>query len=144
MEQTQEVYKFNHQMSVQIRFSDIDMLGHVNNAVYMNYFDMAKTKYFQAVHDAEDWSRLDVVVANVSVDFLHPVFFNEDIIVKTKITRLGNKSFNMIQQIEMAASGEIKTVSRSVMVGFDIPTSSSKPLTERWKEQVRKFEGGLD
>ena len=144
MEQTQEVYNFNHQMSVQIRFSDIDMLGHVNNAVYMNYFDMAKTKYFQAVHNAEDWSRLDVVVANVSVDFLHPVFFNEDIIVKTKITRLGNKSFNMIQQIEMAASGEVKTVCRSVMVGFDIPTSSSKPLTERWKEQVRKFEGGLD
>ena len=144
MEQTQEAYNFNHQMLVQIRFSDIDMLGHVNNAVYMNYFDMAKTKYFQAVHNAEDWSRLDVVVASVNVDFLHPVFFNEDIIVKTKITRLGNKSFNMIQHIELADSGEVKTISRSVMVGFDMTTNSSKPLTECWKKQVREFEGDLD
>ena len=144
MKQTQEEnYNFKHQMSVQIRFSDIDMLGHVNNAVYMNYFDMAKTKYFQAVHNAKDWSRMDVVVANVSVDFLSPVFFNEIIIVKTKITRLGNKSFDMIQQIELADSGEVKTISRSVMVGFDISTNSSKPLTECWKEQVREFEGDI-
>ena len=131
-------------MLVQIRFSDIDVLGHVNNAVYMNYFDMAKTKYFQAVHNAKDWSRLDVVVANVNVDFLSPVFFNEDIIVKTKITRLGNKSFDMIQQIELADSGEVRTISRSVMVGFDTSTNLSKPLTECWKEQVREFEADID
>ena len=144
MKETQEeTYHFNHQMSVQIRFSDIDMLGHVNNAVYMNYFDMAKTKYFQAVYNAREWSRLDVVVANVNVDFRSPVFFNENIIVKTKITRLGNKSFNMIQQIELADSGEIKTVSHSVMVGFDVATNSSKPLSECWKEQVREFEGDI-
>lgn len=144
MEQEQKTYKFKHEMSVQIRFSDIDMLGHVNNAVYMNYFDMAKTKYFQAVHNAQDWSRLDVVVANVNVDFLHPVFFNDDIIVKTKITRLGNKSFNMVQQIELVDSGEVKTVCHSVVVGFDVSTNSAKSLTECWKQQVREFEGDVD
>ncbi|MCD7971604.1 MAG: acyl-CoA thioesterase [Candidatus Azobacteroides sp.] len=142
MEQEKDNYQFNHQMSVQIRFSDIDLLGHVNNAVYMNYFNMAKTKYFEAVNaDAVDWSRLDVVVANVNVNFLKPVFFSDSILVKTKVTRLGNKSFDMIQQIELADTGEIKTICRSVMVGFDIPTNSAKKITDSWKEKIRKFEG---
>ena len=142
MEHKDDTYKFNHQMPVQIRFSDIDLLGHVNNAVYMNYLDMAKTKYFEAVSgNAVDWTRLDVVVANVNVDFLHPVFFHEDIVIKTKVIHLGNKSMTLIQQIELAGSGEIKTICRSVMVGFDIATSTSKQLSEQWKEKIRLFEG---
>lgn len=135
-------YNFKHHMPIQIRFSDIDLLGHVNNAVYMNYFDMAKTRYFEAVKgDTMDWSRSDVVVANVNINFYVPVFFNDEVVVKTKVVRLGNKSMDMVQQIEDVNTGSVKTICHTVMVGFDVPTSTSKPLSDKWKENLRKFEG---
>ena len=135
-------YIFKHEMPVQIRFSDIDILGHVNNAVYLNYFDMAKARYFEAVHQSTaDWGRYDVVVANVNIDFFSPVFLQDNIVIKTKVIRMGVKSFDMVQQLEDVQTGTIKTMSRSVVVGFDVPTNSSKALSEEWKERIRSFEG---
>ena len=39
-------FTWQHQMPAQLRFSDVDSFGHVNNAVYFSLFDMCKTKYF--------------------------------------------------------------------------------------------------
>ncbi len=144
MEAEKIEYVFNHQMPIQVRFSDIDILGHVNNAIYMNYFDLAKTKYFEAVKgDLMDWSRSDVVVANVNVNFFHPVFLNDEIVIKTKVIHLGNKSLNMIQQLVEINTDIVKTVCTTVMVGFDVPTNKSKPLSDKWKESICRFEKGI-
>ena len=40
---------FHHSIPVQIRFNDIDMLGHVNNTVYFSFFDLGKARYFEEV-----------------------------------------------------------------------------------------------
>lgn len=137
-------YTFKHKIPVQIRFSDIDLLGHVNNAVYLNYFDMAKTKYFETVNGSvADWSRSDVVVANVNIDFFSPIFLNDEIVVKTKVIRTGIKSLDMIQQIEEVRTGAIKTLCRTVMVGFDVPSNKSKPISEEWKKRIGNFEGEM-
>ena len=45
----EEEIKFNHSMPAQIRFSDVDQFGHVNNSVYFSLYDLAKTTYFQDV-----------------------------------------------------------------------------------------------
>lgn len=37
---------YRHHQPIQLRFNDIDMLGHVNNTLYFEYMDMAKTRYF--------------------------------------------------------------------------------------------------
>ena len=39
-------YPFKRKTQVQLRFNDIDALGHVNNSVYFQFFDLAKTEYF--------------------------------------------------------------------------------------------------
>ena len=45
----EEEVKFNHFMPAQIRFSDVDQFGHVNNSVYFSLYDLAKTTYFKDV-----------------------------------------------------------------------------------------------
>ena len=51
-----EDIKFRHTMPVQIRFSDVDQFGHMNNSVYFSLYDLAKTTYIKDVLGSADWS----------------------------------------------------------------------------------------
>ncbi len=90
--------EFNHQEIIQIRFNDIDVLGHVNNAVQITYFDFGKVKYFEALkNQVIDWSGSELVMVNFNVDFMEPIFISNKIAVKTKVYEIGNKSLKLIQ-----------------------------------------------
>ena len=79
----EEDIKFNHFMPAQIRFSDVDQFGHVNNSVYFSLYDLAKTTYFQDVLGMSEWGDVVVVVANINANFLMPVFFSDGIEIET-------------------------------------------------------------
>lgn len=53
----EEEIKFRHTMPVQIRFSDVDQFGHVNNSVYFSLYDLAKTTYIKDVLGSADWNK---------------------------------------------------------------------------------------
>ena len=86
----EEGIKFNHSMSAQIRFSDVDQFGHVNNSVYFSLYDLAKTTYFKDVLGMEDWGDVVVVVANINANFLMPVFFSDGIEIETATVQSRN------------------------------------------------------
>ena len=66
---------FRHTLPLQLRFNDIDLLGHVNNSVYFSFYDLGKARYFETVKAQNiDWKKADVVVANVNADFLSPIY----------------------------------------------------------------------
>ena len=52
----EEDFKFKHVMPAQIRFSDVDQFGHVNNSVYFSLYDLAKTTYIKEALGDIDWS----------------------------------------------------------------------------------------
>ena len=135
-------YPFHHVMPMQIRFNDLDMLGHVNNAIYFQYFDLGKMGYLKAVRGAQiDWKTVDIVVANISCDFLAPVFYNEELEVRTQVDRILKKSFPMLQQVVNSVTGEVKCACTTIMVNFDIKLGKSKPLSDYWIDALTKFEG---
>jgi acyl-CoA thioester hydrolase len=133
--------EFNHQEVIQIRFNDIDVLGHVNNAVQITYFDFGKVKYFQTLKSQViDWSGSDLVMVNFNVDFLEPIFLSNHIVVKTKVYEIGNKSLKLVQIIKDYETGHIKSVCRAVMCGFNPKTNTSLPISEEWRELINRFE----
>lgn len=135
-------HSFNHELSLQLRFNDIDSLGHVNNSVYFNFFDLGKVRYFEEVRNENiDWRKADIVVANINANFLAPVFLNEPIAVQTTVTEIGNKSFQVLQQIINASTRQVKCVCATVMVGFDIKTNTAKEISAEWKEAICRYEG---
>ena len=83
---------FRHSITVQLRFNDFDMLGHLNNSMYFSYFDIGKAEYFNTIrHGKHHWGRVDVVIANVNCDFIAPIYFTERIVVKTQIAYFHDK-----------------------------------------------------
>ncbi len=141
MEQKMQFPTFHHSYPLQLRFNDIDALGHVNNSVYFTFYDLGKSRYFEAVKDMSiDWRKADVVIANVNADFLSPIYSREQIAVETCCTEIGNRSFRLMQRIINTDTGEIKGVCRTIMVGFDVENGVSAPISDEWKEAICRFE----
>lgn len=133
--------EFNHSEKIQMRFNDIDVLGHVNNAVQITYFDFGKVKYFEALKDQIiDWSGADLVMVHFEVDFIEPIFRENSIVVKTKVYEIGNKSIKLIQILQDKISGRVKSVCKSVMCGFDTKTNKGLVISDEWRELIQKFE----
>lgn len=141
MEHNIQFPEFRHSYPLQIRFNDIDTLGHVNNSIYFTFYDLGKSRYFEAVKNCSiDWRRADVVIANINADFLSPIYPDEKISVETCTLEIGNRSFTLLQRLINMQTGEIKGICRTVMVGFDITAGISAPVSDEWKEAICRFE----
>ncbi|MCM1021286.1 MAG: acyl-CoA thioesterase [Muribaculum sp.] len=135
-------FPYRHMVDVQMRFNDTDMLGHVNNNAYLSYFDLGKTGYFNAVAaDDVDWRHVNIVVANINVDFYAPTFLNEPVVVLTRVVAIGVKSLTMEQRLVDRETGQVKCMARSIMAGFNLETNQSQPIADHWIEKITHFEG---
>lgn len=142
MEDLENIH-FNHSVDIQIRFNDIDQLGHVNNASQISFLDYGKVRYFEAMNDGiVDWKDAQFVIVNINVSYVDQIFMNDNIEVRTKITEIGNKSIKLLQLIVDKDKGNIKTICHGVMCAFDMATQQSVLVSQKWRDKINKFELG--
>ena len=134
--------KFNHTTPIQLRFNDFDALGHVNNSVYFSFYDLGKTTYFDEVMpDVSASKEVGVVIGNIQVSFLLPVYPGENVAVETAVVEIGNKSFKLLQQLIDLDTNEVKCVCHTVMVCFDAKTKTTRAISDEWRKAMAEFEG---
>ena len=138
MEETQE---FKHIMPVQIRFNDMDKFGHVNNTVYFQFYDTAKTDYVFQVCPNVDWEKEAIIVVHIDSDFVAQITGQPHIAVRTRVSKIGNKSFHLEQEVFDLDNGELKSRCTSVMVGYNLVTRETMPIPEKWVESICRYEG---
>ncbi|MDO5571089.1 MAG: thioesterase family protein [Bacteroidales bacterium] len=132
---------FKNRLPIQLRFNDIDVIGHVNNSVYFNFFDLGKTAYFDEVMGKHvDWANADMVIRHIEADFQAPTFYRDNIEVDSAVVKIGVKSFTMEQRIVDRDNGAVKCVCTTVMVGFNPQTNQSQEIAAEWKDAIRKYE----
>ncbi len=133
--------EFKYSLPVQIRFNDIDPLGHINNNVYFSFFDLGKIDYWEKMQARSlDWTEGSVVLANVNVDYFSPIYYKESIVVESKIIELGNKSGVFLQQIRNVKTNEIKCRCRSVFVAYNTALQTSMAIPDKWREVIAEIE----
>lgn len=133
-------HTFQHQMPAQLRFSDVDSFGHVNNSVYFSLFDMCKTKYFLDVVGDDVFQQMAIVVAHVSANFLAPIFYPDEIVIQTSVIRLGNKSFTLYQRALNIRTQDIKCECQTIMVAFDHKQNKSISLPQKIRQKIADYE----
>lgn len=127
--------------SVQIRFNDIDILGHLNNVVYFSLFDTAKAEYLQkAMQGNMDWRRVETVIANIDCAFRASAYYGEPIDIYTRCTRMGQRSFTLEQVMVNASTMEVKAVCSTVMVSFDPDTGTTVDISARARRAIESLE----
>lgn len=131
---------FKNIIPIQVRFSDVDMMGHVSNTVYQNYYDSGKMNYFLEVIPDMDFVNIGVVGASVKIDYYKPIYMNTRILVKTRVAMIGNKSITMEHLLINEDTGDIMSSSSIVLVCYCIKERLSIPLPEHWKENILKYD----
>ncbi|MGM0377530.1 MAG: acyl-CoA thioesterase [Bacteroidota bacterium] len=130
-------------MNIQMRFSDVDGFGHVNNGVYSDYYDLGRMYYMR---DVLGWlpgntKRDDqLVVVSTKTDFIGQIFLGQSVQVLTRIYELGNKSLKMVQWLIEEDSDAPLSVCESVMAGFRRSEGVSFVLPDEWREAIKNFE----
>lgn len=131
---------FKHATPVQLRFNDIDILGHVNNNAQMALFDVGKTEFYNVLRGRlEDWSKVEAVIVNINCTFMRQIHFPDPMEVRTRVKSVGEKSFVLQQILRNTETGEICTFSESVMVSVDMETLSSRPISDNILQELKKF-----
>jgi acyl-CoA thioester hydrolase len=139
---------FGHAVDVAVRFADTDAMGHVNNAVYLTYCEMARIRYWTDVtgepvaagHEGAE----SLILAEARITYRAPVFHTEVVTIETRATTLGRSSFTLEHRLTAAAVGEaprLVAISDSVMVRYDYATGRPSPLSDDIVAAVEAFEG---
>lgn len=136
-----EDIQFKHTVPLQIRFNDVDKFGHVNNAVYLTFYDLGKTDYIGSICPNVDWERDAIVIVHLEVDFVSQIFGTDQIAVQTAVTSIGTKSFDLLQRVIDTQTGTVKCICKSTMVTYDLTEHTTKPLSEEWVNAICEYEG---
>lgn len=133
---------FRHSIPVQMRFNDADVLGHINNSVYFSYYDLGKTAYFTAIRKTGiDWSRPDLVAANINCNFYSPMYFGEPVSVVTRVEWIHEKSFKLHQRLINVVTKEIKSECETIMVAYDSGNRTATAIPMKLVKLICEYEG---
>lgn len=118
-----------------IRFADIDMMGHVNNSVYLTYFEQARMKFMLDITPQPwSWIHQGIVVARNEINYRKPVFLGDNLSVEVEAIELGTSSFTLLHTI--FREDEICSDCKSVMVCFDYEKGTKIEMPEIWRNAL--------
>lgn len=123
---------------IQIRFGDTDMLGHINNAAYVQYLEVARMQLVQEALKSGVPS-FNFVLAHISLDFKREIKLGKKVTIESLITRIGNSSFEMAYSV--LADGVVCATAKSVQVGIDPVQMTAAPLPEPVRQFLQGFMG---
>ena len=131
--------RFRYVHRLQVRFGDLDALGHVNHAAYLTYVEQARTMYAREVLGVDVPDALRFVIATLRCDFLAPLAFADVVDVGWRLTRLGRSSGHY--EFELAAAGRVVGRGDTVIVWADPRAGRSIPLPEELRRRAAEFDG---
>lgn len=130
---------FRYVHRLQVRFRDLDCLGHVNHAAYLAYVEQARTLYFHeltgiAIPDGLRW-----VIRALSVEYMAPLGFGEVVDTGWRLARLGRSSADY--RFELAAGGRVVAEGSGVLVYADPRAGRSEPIPDEYRAIIAAYEG---
>lgn len=129
-------------LPIRPRFCDTDMLGHVNNAVYLEYFEAGRMEYWIEFTGNPSLESMPFILARAEVDFLAEAKAGEHLQLGVRIGKLGTKSFVLEYELVRAEGGEPVARGISIQVMFDYDSRTTQPISEELRQQLDDFEGG--
>lgn len=126
----------------EVRFRDLDALGHVNNAVYLTYFEHARVGYFRHLglvpQAVTGWS---FILAEARCTYRSPARLGERLRIATGVTEMGRSSFRMGYCITHAGDGRLIATGDTVLVAYDYQAQRPVPVPGAARHLIAQWEG---
>jgi len=133
---------FKFSVMVPVRFSDMDSLGHANNAVYLSYFEESRVHYFRQLFDLpiNDSTKLGFIVLEIRCTYKTPAYYGETLKVFSKISWMKNKSMEMQYLAIGAEDGRVAAEGSSILVAYDYANKCTIEIPEDVRSKISVFE----
>ncbi len=129
--------EFDGEIDVQTRIRDLDGMGHVNNAVYLTYLELARDEYVKQVV-GESLGDIGAALVNLDIDFLAQIASGDEVSVGVRVDELGTSSMEFTYEVR--ANGEPAAQAETTVVAFDREAEQAKPIPDHWREAIADFE----
>lgn len=138
MSSTHHTFQFS--TSIDIRFADMDAFGHVNNAIYLTYFEHARAQYWKEIIQW-DWKTLGIILARAEVDYVKQLTIRDHVKVYVRTSRVGNTSFDVqYELVSVRQDGEEVLVAKGLTtcVAFNYQTQKPAPIPEPQRSAMHR------
>ena len=122
---------------VEIRFKDIDGLGHVNNAVYLTFLENARMRFFTEEGGSTSERDFPFILAHAAIDYKAPLRMGANPLVKMWTARIGGKSWDFDYEIKDARTSIVYATGKTVQVAYDYKLEKSDMLEGPLKDLVK-------
>ena len=133
-------FRFN--ALVEVRFRDLDALGHVNNAVYLTYFEIARTHYWKNLFGlpraAQNWG---FVMVRTECNYRSPAILGETIKISARILSIKNSSFSFEYRLVENQTGRLIAEGLSIQVCYNQKTGKTIYVPKEIRKKIHNFEG---
>ncbi len=125
-------------IEIQIRFRDTDGMGHVNNAAFLSYCEVARLEWYREHYSVGGAHDVPFILARTEIDYLRPLGLSEPRIeIAMSVPRIGTSSWDFDYDIRPtggAAAGAASFArAKTVLVAYDYAAGAKTPITPEFR-----------
>ncbi|HVN71219.1 MAG TPA: thioesterase family protein [Desulfomonilia bacterium] len=125
---------------INIRFRDIDSMGHVNNAVFFTYFEEGRKDFLRLLFNIVAPEEYNFILAHLSCDFLKPIKISDHISLQLWAGEIGTKRFDLVYAIvDRNDESTVYAKGRSVQIFFDYKKNTTKPIPPFFLDKISEY-----
>ena len=127
-------------VDIPVRFRDVDILGHVNNAVIVTYLEITRETYRRKLGESTDVSQFGFLLARVECDFRKPIPYDTVVHARVGCPRIGTKSWELVYRLESPDGATLWAEARTVQVAVDFATGATQEIPAEIRAAMEKLE----
>lgn len=132
--------EFKVQTEIKVRFRDMDAMGHVNNAVYLTYFEQGRIEYWKKLAETAKLKQAMFILAEATVAFKAPAVMGEVLVVGIRVTEIKNSSFSYEYRIIEKSSERLVAEGKTVQVAYDYGSRKSLKISDDLRRAIESLE----
>ena len=134
---------FRFSTTLEVRWRDLDPMGHVNNAVYFTYLEQARVHYLRELGTiSSDPAGIGFILAEAGCQFTSPLKLGERVTVHVRVSQVRNSSFVFEYRLD-GEDGRLVALARTVQVCFDYQEQHPVPVPDEGRDAIVAYEPGL-
>lgn len=132
---------FKVHTEIEVRFRDMDAMGHVNNAVYLTYFEQGRIAHWRALSEAAKFKQTMFILAEATVSFKSPAVMGNVLVLGIRVGEMRNSSFTYEYRLVEKESGRLVAEGTTAQVFYDYSNRKSIKIADDLRAAVEALEG---
>lgn len=125
---------------ITVRFRDIDAMGHVNNALFLTYFEEGRKAFLDEVFGIIEPAQYPFILARISCDYLKPIGLEDAAALRVWVSDIGAKSFTFVYELFDPGNDTcVYAKGMSVMVYYDYDVKKAIPIPDGFKKKILEY-----